>query len=278
MECSVKTTVTGQRAVDGAGVRLVRVLGHGTVDEFDPFLMLDSFDSTDPDDYMRGFPFHPHRGIETITYLAGGQMNHRDSLGNSGAIRVGQAQWMCAGSGIMHEEMPQASERMLGVQLWLNLPAAEKMAKPAYHSIEEMPEVMVGLSTVRIVGGSFAGVEGFQGEHLPADFLDVSLVPNERVEIPVKAGHAPYAFLLEGDAEVAGRVYREKTALAFASDGDAVTFAAGDMPARVLYFSAPRLDEPVAWGGPIVMNTERELEQAFAELEAGTFIKEQPEE
>lgn len=274
---SVKATVTGRPAIDGAGVRMVRVLGDATVRDFDPFLMLDSFDSTDPYDYMRGFPFHPHRGIETITYLAAGRIDHRDSLGNAGSIGADQAQWMCAGSGILHEEMPQPSDRLLGVQVWLNLPRSEKMCTPAYHAIENPPVVAVGAARARVVGGSLAGARGFSGDHLPADFFDLEIPANCNIEIPVKQGHAAYVFLLEGDALVAGARYPEKTAIAFADDGSTVDLGADGEPARVLYFSAPRLDEPVAWGGPVVMNTQRELAEAFAELERGTFIKERPE-
>lgn len=275
--CSIRAAVTGQPAVDGAGVHLVRVLGPSTVDAFDPFLMLDSFDSTDPADYTAGFPLHPHRGIETITYLASGRIDHRDSLGNAGTIGDGQAQWMCAGSGIMHEEMPQASERMLGVQIWLNLPAAEKMAHPAYHLLENIAEVEAGNGArVRVVAGSYGGAEGFAGDHLPAEFFEVQLNAGASLEVPVKPGHAAHAFLLEGDAAIAGERFPEKTALAF-GDGDVVELAATDAPARILYFSAPRLGEPVAWGGPVVMNTEAELDRAFEELRAGTFVREQPE-
>ena len=277
--CSIRAAVTGQPAVDGAGVHLVRVLGPSTVDAFDPFLMLDSFDSTDPADYTAGFPLHPHRGIETITYLASGRIDHRDSLGNAGTIGDGQAQWMCAGSGIMHEEMPHASERMLGVQLWLNLPAAEKMAHPAYHALDDIAEVRHSDGVVvRVVAGAFEGVSGFAGDHLPATFYEVFLPAGRALAVPVVNEHAAYAFLLEGAAIVAGAPQPAKTALAFADDGDAVELAApADAPARILYFSAPRLAEPVAWGGPVVMNTEAELEQAFRELHAGTFVRERPE-
>ena len=287
---TVRRAVKGQPAVDGAGVRLTRVLGPGTVDDFDPFLMLDSFDSANPADYPAGFPMHPHRGIETVTYLAAGRIDHRDSLGNEGSIRDGQAQWMCAGSGIMHEEMPKASARMLGVQLWLNLPAAEKMARPAYHALDSVAEVTVGAdcepvvhgtpgaTLVRVVAGELAGARGFAGDHLPATFLELQVPAGGSLALPVEAGQAAYAFLLEGDALVAGKAYAAKTALAFSEAGDVATFAApAGTPARVLYFSAPRLAEPVAWGGPVVMNTEAELRQAFAELRDGTFIKERPE-
>lgn len=277
--CSIRASVTGQPAMDGAGVQLVRVLGHDTARAFDPFLMLDSFDSTDPAAYMAGFPLHPHRGIETITYLASGRIDHRDSLGNAGTIGDGQAQWMCAGSGILHEEMPQPSERLLGVQIWLNLPSGEKMCRPAYHLISDVAEVEPAAGVlVRVVAGEFGGVAGFAGDHLPAEFYELQLSPGAALDVPVAAGHAAYAFLLEGDVVVSGVHEPAKTALAFASDGDSASFAStGEHPVRILYFSAPRLDESIAWGGPVVMNTEEELNRAFLEMGNGTFVKEQPE-
>ena len=279
MSRTVTDVVTGQPAVDGAGVRLVRVLGQRDVRTFDPFLMLDSFDTDDPADVRAGFPMHPHRGIETITYLARGRVSHRDSLGNSGVIEGGQAQWMCAGSGILHEEMPDPTGSMLGVQVWLNLPAAEKMARPAYNAIVDVPETRVGDALVRVVGGSCNGVRGFSGDHLPATFLDVQLPAGGKATLPVAAGEGAFLFLLDGDALVGERRYRAKSALALSDDGDEVGVAApADAPARVLLLSAPRLREPVAWGGPIVMNTQAELYQAFEDLDSGTFVRERPAE
>lgn len=165
MEAKIIHQEKGMRAQDGAGVRLVRVLSNRTVAAYDPLLMLDSFDSTDPSDYLAGFPMHPHRGIETITYLRQGKMTHKDSLGNEGLITDGGSQWMTAGSGIMHEEMPQASERMLGVQVWLNMPQAQKMAAPAYHDLQaaDCPSLAVDGGEVVVIGGEFRGVKGFQG-------------------------------------------------------------------------------------------------------------------
>lgn len=163
MEAKIIHQEKGMRTQDGAGVRLVRVLFNRTVAAYDPLLMLDSFDSTDPSDYLAGFPMHPHRGIETITYLRQGKMTHRDSLGNEGLITDGGSQWMTAGSGIMHEEMPQASERMLGVQVWLNMPRAQKMAAPAYHDLQaaDCPSLAVDGGEVVVIGGEFRGVKGF---------------------------------------------------------------------------------------------------------------------
>ncbi|MDR1631268.1 MAG: pirin family protein, partial [Oscillospiraceae bacterium] len=181
-------TVRGQRAVDGAGVHLVRVLGHRDTKDFDPFLMLDSFDTENPADYIAGFPLHPHRGIETITYLISGRIDHEDSLGNKGTIHAGESQWMTAGSGILHQEMPKASGRMLGFQLWLNLPRAEKMAGPAYLSItkEMIAHVKTGSAEVRALSGSFEGEEGVVPKHIPASIFDVSLEKGQEIAIPTK--------------------------------------------------------------------------------------------
>ena len=173
----VDKKVTGYATQDGAGVKLHRVLGHSTVRDYDPLLMLDSFDSENPDDYIAGFPLHPHRGIETITYMSRGEMEHKDSLGNKGVIRDGQVQWMTAGSGILHEEMPQPVERMLGVQIWLNLPAKDKMCPPAYHSIEaeDIIDVPVEGGKVRVISGRYGEHQAFRGEYIDAHFYSIQL-------------------------------------------------------------------------------------------------------
>lgn len=261
--------------MDGAGVKLTRVLGGNTVEEFDPFLMLDSFDSTNPPDYVRGFPMHPHRGIETITYLVEGEIAHEDSLGNEGMIIPGASQWMTAGSGILHQEMPQATERLLGLQLWLNLPAAEKMTEPKYFDIrpEDVGVAENACATVRVISGSYEGVEGARPHHIQATLLDVNLKEGQSIEIPVKEEETVFIFTLLGDAMVDDEIFAEKTALLL-TDGNSVEVSA--LPGKILRFilaSAPALHEPVAWGGPIVMNTQEELRQAFSELRAGTFIK-----
>lgn len=274
MERKIRKKVTGFQTQDGAGVRLVRVLGLETVEEYDPFLMLDSFDSKNPEDYTKGFPFHPHRGIETITYLAKGRIKHRDHLGNEGVIGEGEAQWMTAGSGIMHEEMPEASEEMLGVQLWLNLPAVHKMTSPEYNDIRDIQEVQEETALVRVVSGEYKNVKGFQGKYIPADFYDIRLIENKEFTFQTKAENEVYLFLLKGDLEVEGEFCKEKTAVAF-ERGEAVSVKSVEgKPAEFLVFSAPKLSEPVVWGGPIVMNTQEELRQAFYELQTGTFVKE----
>lgn len=278
MEAKIIHQEKGMRAQDGAGVRLVRVLSNRTVAAYDPLLMLDSFDSTDPSDYLAGFPMHPHRGIETITYLRQGKMTHRDSLGNEGLITDGGSQWMTAGSGIMHEEMPQASERMLGVQVWLNMPRAQKMAAPAYHDLQaaDCPSLAVDGGEVVVIGGEFRGVKGFQGQYHPLTFLSIRLEAGGSLTLPLKAGASQTVFLLEGDARLGKVVVEEKTAVRLA-EGDQLTLQSAGSPIEVLFFESQALEEPVAWGGPVVMNTQEELEEAFRQLREGTFIQDQPQ-
>ena len=271
----VARVVRGVPAVDGAGVKLTRVLSRNTVEDFDPFLMLDSFDSTNPPDYLRGFPMHPHRGIETITYLVEGKLAHQDNLGNQGMITPGASQWMTAGNGILHQEMPQESEPFLGLQLWLNLPAAEKMTEPKYFDIrpEDRGLVEESCASVRVISGSYEGVEGAKPHHIQATLLDVNLKAGQSIEIPVKEDETVFVFSILGETMVGGEIFEEKTALLL-EDGNLVEVSA--MPghtARFILASAPALHEPVAWGGPIVMNTREELQHAFDELQAGTFIK-----
>lgn len=278
MEAKIIHQEKGMRTQDGAGVRLVRVLSNRTVAAYDPLLMLDSFDSTDPNDYLAGFPMHPHRGIETITYLRQGKMTHRDSLGNEGLITDGGSQWMTAGSGIMHEEMPQASERMLGVQVWLNMPRAQKMAAPAYHDLQaaDCPSLAVDGGEVVVIGGEFRGVKGFQGQYHPLTFLSIRLEAGGSLTLPLKAGASQTVFLLEGDARLGKVVVEEKTAVRLA-EGDQLTLQSAGSPIEVLFFESQALEEPVAWGGPVVMNTQEELEEAFRQLREGTFIQDQPQ-
>lgn len=267
--------VRGRHTTDGAGVRLVRVLSNETVEAFDPFLMLDSFDSTDPGDYLAGFPLHPHRGIETITYLLSGEIDHEDSLGNKGSIRAGESQWMAAGNGILHQEMPQASERMLGFQLWLNMPRAEKMDPPTYLSItpEMIGRTQKGKAKLGVLSGSVEDVHGVTPGHIPATLIDVALPKGESLELDTQPDETVFVFLLEGDAEINGQTITEKSAVLF-GDGDTVQVTAvPGRDLRMMYFSGKPLREPVAWGGPIVMNTHAQLEQAFRELREGTFIK-----
>lgn len=273
-ERKVVRKVTGLAAVDGAGVHLSRVLGPRTIKDFDPFLMLDSFDSTNPEDYIAGFPQHPHRGIETISYLSSGAMTHRDSLGNEDTITSGEVQWMTAGSGILHEERLPATPRMLGVQLWLNLPAERKMSKPHYRAIkrEEIEEIPLEGGTLRLLAGSYAGHVGWQPAHLPLDYYAIRLEPGASLTLPLEETRTVFVFTLSGAAIVAGEAVAEKTAV-LTSPGDTLQLEAGEGPLELLVMSSQRLDEPVAWGGPIVMNTDEELNRAFAELRTGTFLR-----
>lgn len=274
MERRIKQQVRGFKTQDGAGVNLVRVLGHGTVTEYDPFLMLDSFDSRNPDDYTAGFPMHPHRGIETISYVYRGRMTHRDSLGNEDTIGDGEVQWMTAGSGILHEEKLPASERLLGVQLWLNLPAKDKMVPPAYRSIKnsEIEEVELQNGRLRLLAGEFEGKRGYMSKYLPLDYFDIHLNPYASVSINTKPESSVMVFTLMGDAYIGGEPVKEKTAVKL-TNGDHVEIKSTDKNAQVLFVSSEFLGEPVAWGGPIVMNTREELDKAFEDLKKGTFLR-----
>lgn len=275
MNRTIKTQVTGQRAIDGAGVSLVRVLGHDTVREFDPILMLDSFDSTDPDDYTAGFPLHPHRGIETISYVYRGKMKHKDTLGNEDTVEDGEVQWMNSGSGILHEEQVPAADRLLGVQLWLNLPAAEKMSAPTYRALKaaDIPEVEVEGGKVRVLAGSYGDTQGHVSEHLPVNYYDVHLADGAALDIPTAPDDSVMLFTLKGDARVDGTLVREKTAVKL-TEGDAVQIEGVGEGSQVLFIGSRALGEPIAWAGPIVMNTQAELRQAFDDLDRGDFIKE----
>lgn len=274
MERRISQQVNGYRTQDGAGVSLVRVLGNRTVQEYDPILLLDSFDSTNPDDYTAGFPMHPHRGIETISYVYRGFMTHKDSLGNEDTIGDGEVQWMTAGSGILHEEKLPAAKRMLGVQLWLNLPAKDKMAPPAYHSIKntEIKEVELENGKLRVLAGEYAGKKGYLAKYLPLDYYDIHLNAGASTTIATVSERSVMLFTLLGDACIAGELVKEKTAVKLTA-GDLVTILATEKPAQVLFVSSIKLAEPIAWGGPIVMNTKEELNKAFDDLEQGTFIQ-----
>ena len=269
--------VKGQQAVDGAGVHLVRVLGRDNVQEFDPFLMLDSFDSHNPEDYEAGFPFHPHRGIETVTYLIKGEIEHEDSLGNKGAIRNGECQWMTAGSGIMHEEMPKAvgDNHMLGFQLWVNLPQKDKMTAPKYFDVNEdrIQTVEEEHTVVKVISGSYKEKnQGIDPDYIQVTLLDVQVEPDQTFTLDTKPEDNVFLFTMEGTAEMDGQAVAAKTAVRF-GEGEAISLTAGAEGVRFIYFGGKPLGEPIAWAGPVVMNTEAELQQTFRELNEGTFIK-----
>ncbi|MEA5026098.1 MAG: pirin family protein [Erysipelotrichaceae bacterium] len=272
---TIKQMVSGRQTTDGAGVVLTRVLDNQTTAQFDPFLMLDSFDSVNPEDYLPGFPTHPHRGIETITYLVSGSIAHQDSLGNRGVINAGDSQWMTAGSGILHQEMPQPSSRMLGIQLWLNLRRTDKMKAPHYLTItkEMIPVAEEPEVRIHVISGTYRQIKGITPLYLYTTILDIELHEQAVMELKTQRETTCFVFSLEGSCLVDDQPVTKKTAVLL-THGDFVKLASvNNRPARILFFEAPAIHEPIAWGGPIVMNTNQELQQAFAELRSGDFIR-----
>lgn len=274
MERKIIKKVQGFRTKDGAGVSLVRVLGRDTIEDFDPILMLDSFDSTNPDEYTKGFPMHPHRGIETISYLYKGKMVHKDTLGNEDMITSGEVQWMNSGSGIEHEERIPAADRLLGVQLWLNLPKSDKMSQPSYHRVtnDEIKEIDVDGGKLRLLAGKYKDETGHMGEHLPFNYYDIHLDKGKTFEINMAMDESIMLFTLVGEIEASGEKVSEKTAVKL-SEGDSLKITSLSDGAQILYMSSKKLEEPVAWAGPIVMNTPKEIQEAYIDLRNDTFIK-----
>jgi redox-sensitive bicupin YhaK (pirin superfamily) len=296
----VKRIVQSQPALEGAGVKLHRAFGFGGTSDFDPFLLLDDFRNDRPADYQAGFPWHPHRGIETITYVLTGTVDHGDSLGNQGSLGAGDVQWMTAGRGIMHQEMPKgdAQGRMHGFQLWANLPSSLKMTAPRYQDVpgSAIPEVVEDDGTkARVIVGEFWGKQGpVDGVAAQPRYLDISVPPGKRKTFKVETSRHAFAYVFAGSGTFSGAsqptgVLTEKTtaagdellvreqagnrSLVLFDSGDEVTVQAGEEGIRFLLVSGQPLEEPVAWYGPIVMNTQAELNQAVAELRNGTFIK-----
>jgi len=294
----VKRVVSATPHTEGAGVKLRRAFGFGDTSEFDPFLLFDDFRNDQPHDYLAGFPWHPHRGIETITYVLAGNVEHGDSLGNRGSLGAGDVQWMTAGSGIMHQEMPQgdAQGRMHGFQLWANLPASLKMTAPRYQDIAaaDIPEVTDDDGTrVRVIVGDFWGKQGpVEGVAADPQYIDVSVPPGTRKRLKVDTTRHAFAYVFAGsgtfrDASDPRGVLTEATdgsdtvrrdeagnrSLVLFDNGDEVVVQAGDEGIRFLLVSGKPLEEPVAWYGPIVMNTQEQLRQAISDLRDGTFIK-----
>lgn len=272
----IQTIITGTPATDGAGVKLVRLFGgEDMAKQFDPFLMMDGFDSINSSDYAKGFPWHPHRGIETITYLIKGNLEHRDSLGTVGVINDGDVQWMTAGSGIVHQEMPQDSDHMLGVQLWLNLPREHKMTRPKYGDIlsQDIPVVEDSGISVRVISGKYRDTAGaFTGAYVEPTFLDVSLDSNTKWQLDTMAGHKYFIYIVSGSIHTDSQDISDKHVVLF-TDGDSIQLTSGSEGARLLVLGGKPLREPIAWAGPVVMNTEAELHQAFLEIQDGSFIK-----
>jgi len=298
----IKRVIDSKPTMEGAGVRLRRAFGFGDTEEYDPFLLLDDFRNENPDDYLKGFPWHPHRGIETITYVLAGSVEHGDSLGNRGAMGAGDVQWMTAGRGIMHEEMPKgdAKGRMHGFQLWANLPSRLKMTEPRYQDIssKDIAEITDDDGThVRVICGEFWGKRGpVEGVAADPRYLDVTVPPGKKKRLAVDRGAHAFAYVFDGsgtfrDASAPRAVETEQVgeavvafprstddeahnrALILFDSGDEVVVQAGEKGIRFLLVSGKPIEEPVAWYGPIVMNTEQELRQALSDLRDGTFVK-----
>lgn len=283
---SIVKILKSQKTSEGAGVKLKRVFGFHEVPLFDPFLMLDHFQSANPADYLAGFPWHPHRGIETVSYLLDGRIEHSDSMGNQGVIGPGDVQWMTAGSGIVHQEMPQENPdgRIWGFQLWTNLPAAQKMMPPRYRDVKaaSIPEVQLknGVS-VKVISGTVEGVPGPVGDIVTdPEFFDVIVPMGTSFVHTVKPGHRAFAYVIAGKGNFGEEPnrgstidYGPETVILYDLAGDHVQVRAVDQPVRFLFLSGKPLDEPVAWYGPIVMNTDEELQTALVEYRNGTFIK-----
>jgi quercetin 2,3-dioxygenase len=294
----IKRVLTAKDTIEGAGVRLKRAFGFGDTSDFDPFLLFDDFRNERPEDFLAGFPWHPHRGIETITYVLAGSVEHGDSLGNKGNLRAGDVQWMTAGSGIMHQEMPKGDSkgRMHGFQLWANLPASLKMTNPRYQDVlsDAIPEVTEDDGTMaRVVCGEFWGKKGpVDGVAAAPRYFDISVPPGVRKVLPIETERHAFAYVFAGsgtfrDASAPRSVLTEGVgggseatyqqtgdrSLVLFDRGDEVVVQAGDQGIRFLLVSGKPLQEPVAWYGPIVMNTQKELQQAWSELRDGTFIK-----
>jgi len=261
---------------EGAGVTVHRAIGTPALRNLDPFMMLDYFGSDDPDEYIAGFPEHPHRGFITFTYMLDGHMEHRDSMGNRGDLKSGGAQWMKAASGVIHSEMPRQSEgRMRGFQLWINLPASEKMSAPAYQEFAavEIPEVADGEVRVRVLAGGHSGVRGaVRDPHTEVLYLDVSLAPGAHFKQVLPVAHSAFVYVFEGDARVADIALATHT-LALLGAGDVVAMQAGASGARFILVSGKPLHEPIAQYGPFVMNTREEIEQAVADYRAGKLVR-----
>jgi quercetin 2,3-dioxygenase len=274
MERTVKKILNRRSTLEGAGVKLKRVLGNDDDSTLDPFLLLDHFGSEDPEDYILGFPWHPHRGMETVTYMWTGEVEHSDSMGNKGVIKSGDIQWMTAGSGIIHQEMPQKYNGLMqGFQLWVNLPAKKKMIDPKYRGIEkqQIPVLEKVGAKIKVIAGKVDGTEGpVHDLAIYIEYFDVELDAGTVFNHTVSEKDTVFAYVVEGSIEIGEKILQGQCAVF--SDGDLVKIVSKG-GARFLFVSGEPLHEPVAWRGPIVMNTEEELDKAFEELRSDTFIK-----
>jgi len=279
MKRKIERILKSKPTLEGAGVNLKRAFGYNEVPLLDPFLLLDDFHSDNPADYIAGFPWHPHRGIETVTYMLKGMVEHGDSLGNKGVILPGDVQWMTAGSGIIHQEMPKGfNGNMWGFQLWVNLPSTHKMMEPRYREVknEQIPVVAINEDVkIRIICGDFENTKGpVRDIVVDPEYLDITMTPGSEFEHRIKRGYRAFSYVIEGTGYFADN---EKSTgienLVIFKDGDTVKITSGDKNLRFLLVSGKPLGEPVAWYGPIVMNTQEELDLAFEEYRNGTFIK-----
>jgi redox-sensitive bicupin YhaK (pirin superfamily) len=275
MERQIEKILKSQPTIEGAGVRLRRAFGYLQVPFLDPFLLLDHFGSENPEDYLKGFPWHPHRGIETVTYMWNGEVEHGDSIGNSGVIKSGDVQWMTAGSGIIHQEMPKKYQGLMsGFQLWVNLPAKEKMTSPKYRGIQkdEIPTFEKDGIKIRVLAGKIDGIEGPVRElAVKVEYLDIELAAGKTFEHLTDRNCRTFAYIINGSASARDMAITPEHCAVF-TEGDLVRIGTKE-GTRLLLVTGEPLKEPVAWGGPIVMNTRKELATAFRELDEGTFIK-----
>jgi len=268
----IKKIVEGIQTIDGAGVNLTRIIGSPELNMLDPFLLLDEFGSDNPDDYIAGFPPHPHRGFETITYMLNGKWQHKDSAGNEGKLGEGSVQWMTAGRGIIHSEMPIQTDGLArGFQLWLNLPKEKKMIEPAYQDIEseQIPIVKEKAGMVKVISGNFHGTVGPGQSHTPILILDIQLLENSELTIPLTDGWNLFSFIYEGDVFAGQKLSKGQLAV-YEKDGG-VNFKTKDNKAGIFFAAGEPLNEPVARGGPFVMNTQGEVLQAFEDFQNGQF-------
>lgn len=278
MQRTVETLLTGEPVTEGAGVRLHRVFGHNEAPMFDPFLLLDDFRSDTPEDYLKGFPWHPHRGIETITYVLTGDVEHGDSLGNSGVISDGDVQWMTAGSGIIHQEMPKGngSGNMHGFQLWTNLPASYKMMRPRYQGFtaSRIPEIATSEGClIKVIAGTVAGTTGPVTDIVTSPvYIDCKVPQGALFHHTSPADHTALVYGIEGKGRI-GETDIENRQLAHLSEGTEIVVEASETLFRFLLVTGKPIGEPVEWRGPIVMNTRDELNRAFTEYQSGTFVK-----
>ena len=275
MERQIKKILNRRSTLEGAGVKLKRVLGNVDNSTLDPFLLLDHFGSDNPEDYIKGFPWHPHRGMETVTYMWTGEVEHGDSMGNKGVIKSGDLQWMTAGSGIIHQEMPQKYDGLMqGFQLWVNLPAKKKIVDPKYRGIEkkQIPIIHKDGIKIKVIAGKVDGTRGpVRDLAINIEYFDVELASQKTFEHRTNKEDTVFAYVVEGAVEVQGKTITQEQCVVF-GEGDFAKIVA-KKGSRFLFVSGEPLNEPVAWRGPIVMNTNEELDVAFEELDAGTFIK-----